>query len=138
MLAQVIWQRLYMITRLTLYSEKKKKKQLKDFELSYFLHVHLGKIFTCVYRGTPLPSNFIRSGTPEWNSGCKIIVTYTYYCIMSPTNEGEEGHIAFGEDPVDVRVASYLRSYHLNQWVDFHQTVIDTLLGRGKEEIRFW
>ena len=75
---------------------------------------------------------------PEWNSGCKIIVTYTYYCIMSPTNEGEEGHIAFGEDPVDVRVASCLRSYLLNQWVDFHQTVIDTLLGRGKEEIRFW
>ena len=47
-----------------------------------------------------------------------------------------QGHIAFGVDPVGVRV-SCLHSYHLNQWVDFDQTSIETLLEAGKEVIRF-
>ena len=41
--------------------------------------------------------------------------------FMSPFNRrgGGGGHIAFAADPVDVHVASCLRSYLLNQWVDF-------------------
>ena len=58
--------------------------------------------------------------------------------IHCPQNEGQAGHIAFGVDPVDIHIASCLHSYLLNQWVDFDQTCIDTLLGGGKEMIRFW
>ena len=28
--------------------------------------------------------------------------------------------------------------YFLNQWIDFDQTCIDTLLGGGEEYIKFW
>ena len=56
---------------------------------------------------------------------------------MSPQPKGR-GDIAFGADPVGVGVASWLHFYLLNQWVDFDQTCIDTLLGQGKEVITFW
>ena len=51
--------------------------------------------------------------------------------IMSPQWNLSGVHIAFGADPICVSVASFLHSI-LNQWVDFDQTSIDTLLGGGK------
>ena len=49
---------------------------------------------------------------------------------MSPTTEGGGWgeQIGFDVDPVSVGIAKYLYSYLLNQWVDFEQTCIDTLL----------
>ena len=59
-------------------------------------------------------------------------------------------HIAFGVDPMHqysflsalwilcISTVSCLHSYLLNQWIDFDQTGIDTLLGLGEEAIRFW
>ena len=53
------------------------------------------------------------------------------------------GYIVFGADPVGVRVGVCEHCfvcvhYPLNQLMDFNQTCIDTLLGRGEELIRFW
>ena len=59
-----------------------------------------------------------------------------WWVIMSPQPKGRRGHIAFGEDPVDI--AHCLLSYLLNQWVDFDQICTDTLLGGRKEVISFW
>ena len=53
-------------------------------------------------------------------------------------NKGEWEHSAFGADPVGVCMSSCLHSFLLNQCVEFDQTGVDTLLGRGKEVIRFW
>ena len=57
---------------------------------------------------------------------------------MSP--HSKVGDIGFGVDPV--RVATFQCCYLLNQWVNFDQTCIDTLLlgggGRGGESIKFW
>ena len=50
-----------------------------------------------------------------------------------PPTEGEGGRIAFGADPVGVRVAHCLHSYLLNQWVDFDQTCTTHYWEGGKK-----
>ena len=65
--------------------------------------------------------------------------TASYYTCITIT-EGEGGHIAFGADPVGVgiRVASFLHSYHLNQWVDLNKLAQTHYWDRWKEVFRFW
>ena len=53
------------------------------------------------------------------------------------------GYIVFGADPVGVSVGVSIDffvsvHYFLYQLMDFDQTCIYTLLGGGKELIRFW
>ena len=46
------------------------------------------------------------------------------------------GHIGFGENGVGISVQVGL--FLLNQWMDFDQTFINTLLGGPKELVNFW
>ena len=60
---------------------------------------------------------------------------------MTNFNQSRVGvDIVFGVDPVSLASASPFISmcYLLNQLMDFDQTCIDTLLGRGEELINFW
>ena len=53
-------------------------------------------------------------------------------------------YLVFGVDHVHVSGGSihtgsfFSVPYLLNQWMDFDQTCIDTLLGRGNMMIRYW
>ena len=61
---------------------------------------------------------------------------------LCPPNPEGGGYVVFGATPVGVGFGVGIRffvsvHYLLNQWMDFDQTCIDTLLGEGKELIRF-
>ena len=68
----------------------------------------------------------------------RVLANLITFFYVLPT-EGERGHTAFGADAVVicfgviVGVAFLSALYLLNQWVDFDQTSIDTLLRRAKE-----
>ena len=64
------------------------------------------------------------------------VIFYTF--IMSPQPKGSGGTYCFWCRSC-WRLCSFLSAlYLLNQWVDFDQTCTNTLLGVGKEVIKFW
>ena len=61
-----------------------------------------------------------------------------YFWLLCPPNRRGGGTYCFWCGSLRCRHCSLSALYLLNEWVDFDQICIDTLLGKRKEVIRFW
>ena len=63
---------------------------------------------------------------------------FFFFLELCPPTKGEGGHIVFNADPECWRDSFLHAQYLLNQWMELHQTCMDTSLGQVLELIRFW